>query len=388
MPKVRILVFLSTILIVSFFGLIASYYARGYKFDRKNFRFTPNGIMVVNSDPNGAGIYVDSVLKTATDATISLAPGTYKIEIKKDGFLTWSKKMTIQKEEVTEIDASLFPAAPSLSALTFSGVINPVSSHDATRIAYVVPPTKDNLDKAGLWVTEVNSLPIGFSRDPKRITDGDLTDAQWVWSPDGKEILLTTKGGIFLLDPTEFVNQSQRVNISTQADKIKETWQGKELKKLDSQLANLPDELAILFKEKTTNIIFSPDETKILYTATDSAKIPEGLIPALPGASTQNQTRELKKNVKYIFDIKEDRNFEIAGKDDFIYWLGTSRHLVIPQKDKVVISDYDNTNRQTIYSGSYIFPHAYPNSISGKLLILTNLGSIDGAANLYHLNLK
>src|SRR6185369_17046014 len=109
---------------------------RGYKFDFKTGKFSPNGILVINSEPNGAQLYIDGVLKTATNATLSVAPGDYNIEIRKDRFLTWSKRMTVQKEVVTQIDANLFPAAPSLTALTFSGVNNPTPSSDATRLAY------------------------------------------------------------------------------------------------------------------------------------------------------------------------------------------------------------------------------------------------------------
>ncbi len=405
MPKVRILVFLSTIVVVALLGLVASYYARGYKFDTKTLKFTPNGILVVNSEPNGSQIYIDGVLKTATSATISLAPGTYNIEIKKNGFLTWSKTMTINKEVVTEIDASLFPAAPSLSAITFSGVLNPVSSTDSTRVAYAVASTKEDIDKEGLWVSEIVTLPIGFSREPKRITDGNLAGSTWNWSPDNKEILLRvgvndaaaakkkvlvdTPMTSYLLDVNDFKSRSElKALTTTEIAAVDERWKELEQKQLDSQLSNLQKELEAVFTQKTTNIVFSPDENKILYTATASGIIPTGLVKELPGASTQKQVRDIQKDKKYVYDIKEDRNFEVAAKDEITYWLPTSRHLILPQKDKIVIEEFDGTNKQTVYSGSYIYPHAYPYTNSAKLLILTNLGSSDSLPNLYTLNLK
>ena len=388
MPKVRILIFLVTIGIVASLALFASYYARGYKLNLKTFKFTPNGILVVNSEPNGAQIYLNNQLKTATSATLSVAPGAYTIQIKKDGFLTWEKQMEVQKEVVTQIDAVLFPAAPSLSALTFSGVASPVVSPSTTKIAYAVPGTKDTIEKTGLWITEVATFPIGFNREPKRITDGDLTNATWVWSPDEREILLTIDKLTYLLDTSEFTPQIERLNVSNQLDLIHARWKEIENKKLSAQLTNLPDELESIFSKNADTIIFSPDEYKILYTASESASLPVGLIKELPGASTQKQTRAIKPGMKYVYDIKEDRNFEIATKDDITYWLPTSRHLIIPQKDKIVIVEYDGTNKQTVYSGSYIYPHAYPYSNAGKMLILTNLGATDSLPNLYSLNLK
>ena len=388
MPKVRILIFLVTIGIVASLALFASYYARCYKLNLKTFKFTPNGILVVNSEPNGAQIYLNNQLKTATSATLSVAPGAYTIQIKKDGFLTWEKQMEVQKEVVTQIDAVLFPAAPSLSALTFSGVASPVVSPSTTKIAYAVPGTKDTIEKTGLWITEVATFPIGFNREPKRITDGDLTNATWVWSPDEREILLTIDKLTYLLDTSEFTPQIERLNVSNQLDLIHARWKEIENKKLSAQLTNLPDELESIFSKNADTIIFSPDEYKILYTASESASLPVGLIKELPGASTQTQTRAIKPGMKYVYDIKEDRNFEIATKDDITYWLPTSRHLIIPQKDKIVIVEYDGTNKQTVYSGSYIYPHAYPYSNAGKMLILTNLGATDSLPNLYSLNLK
>jgi hypothetical protein len=388
MPKVRILIFLVTILIVASLALFASYYARGYKLNFKTLKFSPNGILVVNSEPNGAQIYIDDQLKTATSATISVAPGIYKIQVKKDGFLTWEKQMEVQKEVVTQIDAVLFPAAPSLSALTFAGVANPVVSPSTTKIAYAVPGTIDTTEKTGLWITEVATFPIGFNREPKRITDGDLTKATWTWSPDEREILLTIDKLSYLLDTTEFTPQEERVNVSNQLDAIHKRWDEIEDKKLTAQLTNLPDELETIFAKKADTIIFSPDEYKILYTASESATLPAGLVKELPGASTQKQTRDIKPGMKYVYDIKEDRNFEVANKEEITYWLPTSRHLIVPQKDKIVIVEYDGTNKQTVYSGSYIFPHAYPYSNAGKMLILTNLGATDSLPNLYSLNLK
>jgi len=66
----------------------------------------------------------------------------------------------------------------------------------------------------------------------------------------------------------------------------------------------------------------------------------------------------------------------------------TSRHLIESLDGKIVIMDYDGTNRQTVFSGNYIAPHAYPYINASKLLILTNLGSDSQTPNLYSLSIK
>jgi len=387
MTKIRILVFLSTILVVGIIGVLASYYARGYRFDQ-TLKLNPSGLFVANSDPTGAQVFIDGELKTATNATINLAPGTYDVVLRKEGFLPWSKRLTINKEIVTQIDANLFRSAPSLSAITFSGAFNPSVSPDLGKIAYGVPLQPDDGEKAGLWVIETINLPLGFNRDPRRITDGDLKSATWVWSPDSRQILLTTKTGVFLLDTSTFTPQSQRINIATNVSKTLADWDQKEQNKLTSLLSRLPNDLNSIFLRKANDIVFSPDENKFLYTASDSANIPEGLIKSLPGSSTQKEVRNIIKDHMYIFDIKEDKNFEVSDSPKTIYWFASSSNLVIPEKDSVAIIDYDGTNKETIYAGSYTSPDAFPTPASNRIFILTNLGAQNSTSNLYSLNLK
>ncbi|MBU0569147.1 PEGA domain-containing protein, partial [Patescibacteria group bacterium] len=400
----RIFFFLVTLIVVGVVATIVSFYARGWRFDSENNEFSPNGLLVIKSAPDGAQIFINGKLETATDATISLQPRTYDIQIQKEGYLAWNKRLVIEKEIVTEATAHLFKSVPSLSAVTFSSSTNPTPSHDMTKIAYVVLPDQNGngLETQGLWVMEMLNLPLGFARDPKRITDGNMTGASLEWSPNGQEIMLTTNTGSFLLDTSKFTAQAQRTNITTGKEKVLAEWKIELDKKLKAQIAKLPDELESLIERKVSAIVFSPDEDMIVYTASGSAKIPDDLVKQLPGASTQKEERDIKDNHTYVYDIKEDRNFLIdENATDLIIeggyqtsatrrlsWFITSRHLVLAEKDKVTILDYDTTNRQTVYAGSYLTPHAFPTLSLDRLIILTSLGATSTPANLYSLSIK
>lgn len=388
MTKVRLLIFLLTIFVMVTFGTFAVAYARGYRFDLRHFRFSPNGLLVVKSDPTGAQIFVNGDLKTASDATVSLSPGTYDISLRKEGYIEWNKRLAIEKEVVTLANVTLFRIAPSLTAITFDGAVNPVDSADYSKIAFAVPPKTAGDPKAGLWIVETADLPLGFSRDPRRISDGDLTEASWEFSPDARQIMLTTKGGVYLLETGSFTSQNQMVNVSSRKESIISGWKTEEKNKLTAQLSSLPEELADVLTRKASSVVFSPDETKILYTASGSASLKENLIKPLPGSSTQKQERNIEDGKTYVYDIKEDRNFLVAEAGATIRWFPTSRQLVYPEEGKVTIMDYDGTNRQAVYSGSYTAPKAFPYVNTSKLLILTNLGSGDSLANLYSLSLK
>ncbi len=400
MTKVRIIFFTITLIVVGTLGLFAAYYAKGYKFDIKTLNFQPNGILVLKSEPDGASIYINGELESATDANISIAPGIYDIEVKKDGYFSWYKRLTIEKEVVTQAEISLFRNVPSLSPVTYMGAVNPVMSKDGSKIVYSILPDKDlDDDKIGLWTLDAYSLPLGFSTSPTRIADGDMTDASYVFSPDGDQILLTVSEGIFLLDTSSFNSQGSMTNVASQEDEIIEDWKTKEEGINQSLIKNLPEELANILSRKTSSFVFSPNDNMILYTASGSAILPDNLIKQLPGASTQAQERDLETGHTYVYDIKEDRNFLITDKPVTIdnndnsqtaalRWMSSSLHLLLADAGEISIMDYDGTNRQVIYSGSYIAPSAFPFSNTTKLLVLTNLGAASASANLYTLTVK
>lgn len=101
MTKIRVAIIILTALVVGFGGILASFYARGLRFNWKTFKFSPTGILVIKSDPEAAQVFINAELKTATNATVSLAPGTYDVAVKKEGYLSWYKRLTIEKEVVT-----------------------------------------------------------------------------------------------------------------------------------------------------------------------------------------------------------------------------------------------------------------------------------------------
>jgi hypothetical protein len=185
-------------------------------------------------------------------------------------------------------------------------------------------------------------------------------------------------------------------------EEIRANWNEEKDTKLQARLRNLPQEHADIFIRKVQNLAFSPDETKILYTASGSATFKTDLVKQLPGASTQKQERQIKEDQTYVYDIKEDRNFlivedssELTISPDLystyqksLSWFPTSSHLVLAEEGKVTLMDYDGSNRQTVYTGSFITPFAFPFASADRLLILTNLGADSSLPNLYTVTIK
>lgn len=420
MTKLRILLTSITVAFVIGAVYLVSLIARGYRFDSQTLNLRPRGLFVVTSVPNGAQVLINGKLESATNATISLPPNSYDIQLKKDGYLVWQKYITIKEEEVTKIDAYLFPAAPSLSSLTFTGAIKPILSPDKTKIAYGIPNSdKTDSDKVGIWVMDLADLPIGFSREPRRITDLGPTALDWQWSPDSRQILVKKDTHYYVLDISSLASQISLTPLTPEkltATLIK--WQQDLDKKNEENMRDLPVKLAQILK--ATPLSFSPDGNKALYTATIDSTIPNGLVSPLPGSSTQKEERKIKKGSTYVYDLKEDKNFlvysgNITAEKDLakeaslatvsalkatptprpttslatIRWFPTSNHLILAESNKITIMDYDGTNQQTIHAGPYTYPYAVPFPNPSRLLILTNLGAGDGViSNLYAISLK
>src|SRR5579872_7108835 len=136
-------------------------YAKGYRlgFDKGQPSFGVTGQLVLKSVPDGASVYINGHLTTATNNTIDLTPGDYEVKIAKEGYFPWQKSLNIQKEIVTSINAILFPNAPlTLSAITQFGALNPVIDPTQTKIAYVIASQSAQVN--GIYVLDITSRPL------------------------------------------------------------------------------------------------------------------------------------------------------------------------------------------------------------------------------------
>jgi len=378
--KYRLLFFFSVVFLVLSATFVVTKVAKGYRIDFIKKTFVPNGILSINSNPIGANVLVDGKLKTATNNTLSLSPEKYLIEVKKTGFVSWSKTLQIEKELVTFADAFLFPEVPDLKPLTFSGALNPKISPDANHLVYSVPLP---FAEAGLWVIDLSDSLI-FSREPRQVAKSasylDFSEAEYNWTPNSEQILLEISDGTkYLLNPYQLNSLSLIDDVTLNLPKFEEKWQKEADLNSVSRYKKVPKEIQLILTNSASQITFSPDNTKIMYVATASAQIPVELIPPIISASTQKESREIKPNQLYIYDVAEDRNFEISNfkfqiSKQIPSWFPSSRHLVwINEDKKVVACEYDGTNLVTIYSGSFIDPFVFTTPSSSRLIILAEV---------------
>lgn len=402
---------------VTFLALVATSavaiaYNKGY---RPNFAnsgrsvIEAQGLLVAASSPNGAQVLINDKLTTATDDTLNLPPGEYNVKIIKDGYIPWEKKLKIQNGVITEAQARLFPSAPSLRAETSTGVFSPTLSPDGTKLVYGV--ASGSAEKRGVWVMDLTDRPLLTQAQSRQIAESPfLAQAQFTWSPDSKQIIASINKIYYLLD-TDRLNPNPQ-NITTNLNLLIESWKKEINTRENTHLGNL--KLSLLKELPKMNVLaWSPDETKILYSASQSATLPLILDKPLLGASTQKEQRDLKKDNIYVYDLKEDRNFLIQEaqnkpkvkpsdisepaieelnalqKVQPLSWFPDSRHLIWVEDNGISLLEYDGMNKDTIYSGpfenSFVFP--WPNG--NKLIILTTYNRPTGVnPNLYTISLQ
>ncbi|TXH00442.1 MAG: PEGA domain-containing protein [Candidatus Moraniibacteriota bacterium] len=314
---VRPLIFFSTILFV----LIGTYFVIRYaKGDRLagTGAVRGTGLLAANSFPTSAQVYINGRLTTATDNTLNLDPGDYLVEIKKDGYHTWSKNLAIQKELVTPTNAQLFPTSVSLEPLTYTGAHNPTPSADGGLLAFAVASSSSST-KNGLYIQDLNTGAISLNKNARQIaqntTEHDYAKANYLFSPNSSELLVSFQNGAhLLLDVTRFNNAQELEDITWKLSTILADWELEIARTERVRLIELPDffqELATS-SGNLTNLYFSPDGKKLLYQALTPITIPNSLITPPPATSTQPENRSLNPGSWYIYDLIEDKNFLIS----------------------------------------------------------------------------
>jgi len=374
--------FFLLVFIVSLIALIAL--SRGYRLNFSNKSIESTGILVASSYPTGAKIYVNGVLKDATNANIILNPGQYNIEIKKEGYSVWKKQLNIKGEVVTKADALLFPQNPSLAPVTSLGINKAkfVNNFDKTILISI----NSDEEKDGIYLLDNKENTLSLFSSLKLIAlkkifpqNIDILNSDIKISPDGKQIILSIKEEeniiySYLLNTNE--ENKNLFNITGSEENIIDAWNKKEIKNTEKILETFKSPIQKIATDSMKIISFSPDESKFFYKATKNTELPLVIIPQLIGTNQTEETRQIIKDYYYVYDKKEDKNFLInKNEENFennVIWYPESKHLIIKEDKIVNIVEYDGSSKQTVYSGPFEQDFLAVTN-EGRLIILANL---------------
>jgi len=395
--KKQFIIPLAVFLLLIFLTAGVILYGRGYRlsFGPGKTVISGTGLLVATSLPNGAQVFINGKLTTATDNTINLSPGTYKVKITKDGYFSWEKTIKVDKEIVSKAEALLFPLAPKLESLTDSGASTITVDPTGSRVAFVV--ASNSAKQNGIYVFDMTTKPIFiFQNNSKQLVDDtfDLFSQSVIsWSPDATEILATVSAQIgtkttYLLD-SNASNQTPR-DVTETLFAVGADWEKQQAKKDKSTTDGLKTKLKQLITENFSNPSWSADGNKALYVASRSASLPLIITPRLLGIDSTPEQRNIEKKSIYVYDTKEDKNYKVLLPEGAktASWFADSKHIVYVANRQIHVMEFDGTNDTTIYAGPFVDSFVFPWSDGSKLVILTNLNNPQIPPNLYTIGLK
>ncbi|OGK17569.1 hypothetical protein A3D80_01590 [Candidatus Roizmanbacteria bacterium RIFCSPHIGHO2_02_FULL_40_13b] len=408
--KIVIRLLILAIFVTAFIGIIGV--ARGYRLNIAKKAVTGTGILVATSAPDAAKIYLNGTFYGVTNSNISLSPGTYTVEIKKEGYSTWKKTLEITRELVVRADALLFPQNPSLSPLTSLGIVKAVYFEKAGKVILLSDSgensaTPAELRKDGIYFMDNARRQLSIFNPLKLLvarallpTTATFQDSSIVISSDQKEMLFKIGDRSFLLSTEE--ETTDPFDVTANEKTVLDVWKTKGDKDLKKLLETFKKPFPAIAADAFSIISFSPDDFKILYQAKKDVTIPIIVKDPLISVNQTPQTRHIKAGHIYVYDKKEDRNYEISIPESIVtipsspipplspsappylpissspiltsslIWFPDSAHIIMNEGDKISIVDYDNANKQVVYSGPYEGGFVSVTN-DGKLLILANL---------------
>ena len=355
-------------------GLV--FYAGGWRVNLEQQTLTQTGMLAVRSLPEGAKVFLDGKLTTATDQTIdSLSPGTYHLRVIKEGFTPWEKVVEVFPELVTDITAVLVSQSPRLEPLTNTGVSAYALSSSQDRLAY----TTKNSDRPGIWSVSLAGTAVNLFRTSASVLISDTGNYLYsnaeklAWSPDDREMLIKMNvEGYYWLDLT--TSPPRLIEELTDPEPALAEWQAKVTRNRQKYLerVEIPTELVEVALDPAT--VWSPDEQKFLYRVTG-----------------QDSVEYRVHNLEEPLPIGEQRNYVPLrlppDHEPQVTWYSDSYHLILVYEAEIRLIRIDGSNNTQIYGGPLVSPTVYPTPGGDRVIILASFKE-NVPSDLYTVSLR
>jgi hypothetical protein len=378
---------LFTLIVIVGITTLLYLYTSGYRVSRDEKEGTldiaKTGMIGVKSIPDSATVYVDGVIRTATDDTIAgIIPGKHDLKIIKKGFLEWNKQIEVYEQLVTDITAVLVSQSPRLEPLTDTGAKFPSISPSLTKLAYFSLDT----EKPGVWVIPLTGVNLGLFRTNPTVIIEDTRYTTYssaeeiMWSPDEKSLLIRSANDVFYL--VDLDNKTAQTTLKS--EEILEEWAEKQSEKrkifIDNSLVKIPENIVELALSKEA--FWAPDDKKFLYTKQNGNKLEYWVynfeIPLPIGEKTESLVLTT----------------DIEAPQPKIKWYTDSFHLILVEGDienekkgTVSLIRIDGSNKTEIYNNTLYSDSAFSSPGGEKVIILTSFKS-GNQTDLYTVSIR
>ncbi len=158
------------ILLVIIIATLIIFWARGYEINFTTGNVVDTGILRINSTPTNAKIYLNNTYEGLSPLIInSLIPGTYKVEVATSNYSIWNGLVSVQSQQITNLNSFLLPTNVKQSILSVPGEIYYSTFSKDSNMLFIVSKRKNN--NYDLYYMNLNNNTLNYPLKPIFITN-------------------------------------------------------------------------------------------------------------------------------------------------------------------------------------------------------------------------
>ncbi len=402
------------LLVIVLTVVILTFIVMGYHLNEDG-KLEQSGLVQVDSFPTGATVTIDDeVLPNETNTSKILPEGDHNIQLKKEGYTSWSKTVTLHSGFLTKLSyPHLYKENPKTEVVTeFKEkplLFLPSKNRNLGLLKYPGGQlTTLNLESKSPKETTINLSEIIKNSTVEDLDAAKITD----WSNSGERIILSTKTGFFIIDlehPEYSLDLSAEFDIkisdlhflNDQGDRlgVLENNNLRTISLSDKKLSDILVKNVLSFSNSGSKVVLiakKPEESKkiILYDISSKSEIfladslaenTQAFISEYAGRSTlvfisdnvvtvrrgdlptENITKEnpLSEPVgKYTLDFGTPKDFDFRGKNQLVV-TSSGNNIAVFDLENYKLTTYSVEADLTFWVSEYTI-----GTVSGGKLVL------------------
>ncbi|HLD51325.1 hypothetical protein A3K34_00570 [candidate division WWE3 bacterium RIFOXYC1_FULL_40_10] len=375
---------LFTLLIIFSTTTVLYLYTSGYRINRTSTNtidLSKTGMISAKSLPEGATVFLDGKVATATNDTISgIEPGKHRLKIVKKGFVEWEKELEVFPELVTDITAVLISQTPRIEPLTNTGISSASLSNSMDKVAYTTSGEETN----GVWVMQIGNYTLSIFRPNSSIVLVDTTRVKYSgaksieWSYDDKNLIIEGPNGVNYM--ADLVNNTAETTTSPQI--ARDTWISELDKKRTAfvEKIDIPDNVRNIALSPKSE--WSPDQKKFMYTV-QSGDMMSYYVYNLEKPLPIGENRETT-----VMSLKaSDPQPKLVWYPDSYHFVVVEGDILNNKKGTISLVRIDGTNKTEIYNNTLYSDLVFSSPSGDRILIITSFKS-SGQTDLYSVSIR